>query len=281
MSLLCAALFCAVATTTFAKPAPCPFKGNYSFFFWSPDTNTAGVGFFTVQMNPALGCRSGSVLPGGILDCNFEEGGAYEEFIDSGTVGIQSDGEGRMSITGSSNDGICDTGYDTLVLDISVVLGGKTVLFSSNGEPDQAGSDITLTGRADKCFAGQINGCYDFHFWTPDEANVGDCTVCVNGANRVTGGQCQCNSFSSEYLSNIVSGGYRLGGNCESSTGYLWITTNSQEICGTESSVAIDFAVAAGGNEIVGACDPAEYIVNTSLANAGYDTACTFEGWKQ
>ena len=116
--------------------------------------------------------------------------------------------------------------------------------------------------------------------------NVGDCTICVNGAGGVTGGTCRCNSGGLgggfETLSEIVTGGYTLGENCQSSTGYLWFTTSSDFICDEESSLALDFAVAQGGKEIIGACDPSFYILNnTSLFNAGYYIPCAFEGYQQ
>ena len=62
----------------------------------------------------------------------------------------------------------------------------------------------------------------------------------------------------------------------------MWFATSSDEICGEESYLALDFAVALSGNEIMGACDTAEYILSkTSESNAGYDLACSFEGWLQ
>jgi len=99
----------------------------------------------------------------------------------------------------------------------------------------------------------------------------------------VTGGTCSCNDGGFETLSEIETGGYTLGEGCESSTGYLWFTTSSDLICDEESSLALDFAVANGGNEIIGTCDPGEYILdNTSLANAGhYIDTCAFEGYLQ
>jgi hypothetical protein len=289
VSMLVVIGVCSLAATSFAKAKKCAFNGDYSFFFWDPSYNLSGVGYFSVALKPATKCRSGVVLPGGILNCNFGFGDEFEDFIEDGFVFLETDGEGTMEIETNSSGGICGTGLQAIELDISVVLGGKTVLFNSNGvelvqsgTTPNAGYDVTLTGRADKCFAGQISGCYDFRFFTSAEANVGDCTVCVNGAGAVTGGSCRCNSYSSEYLSEIVTGGYTLGENCQSSTGYLWFTTSSDEICGTASSVAVDFAVAAGGKEIIGACDTAEFILNnTSLLNAGYYTACAFEGWLQ
>jgi len=255
LSLAAIVCLCAIATTSFAKKPPCPFKGDYSFYFWDPDTNLAGVGYFTVSLkSPA--CRAGTVVPGGIIDCNIDSEYEYEEFIDSGTVGIESDGEGRMTLTGSTNQGICDTGYDTLVLDISVVLGGKTVLFNSNGQPGQAGNDITITGRADKCFAGPISGCYDMRFWEPADSIVGDCTICLNGAGVVTGGQCQCNNDGHEYLSSIIPGFYAQGNDaCQSQTGFMDFHLASQPLCGITSEFVLDFAVAQQGKEIIGACD--------------------------
>ena len=111
---------------------------------------------------------------------------------------------------------------------------------------------------------------------------MGDCTICVNGAGGVTGGSCRCNHHGlvTETLSAIVTGGYTLGQNCQSNTGYLWFTTSSDLICDEESSLALDFAVAQGGKELMGACDPGEFILNnTSLFNAGFFIPCAFEGW--
>jgi len=71
VSLLVVVGVCAVAATSFAKAAPkpkCGFNGDYSFFFWDPDTNLAGVGFFSVQLTPSSSCRSGAVIPGGIIN---------------------------------------------------------------------------------------------------------------------------------------------------------------------------------------------------------------------
>jgi len=297
MSLLVLVGVCTLAATSFAKPAPlpkCGFNGNYSFFFWDPDTDMSGVGYFSVKVNNKLGCRSGIVLPGGIINCNFEAGTIYEDFIESGSVFLESDGEGTMEIETNSSRGICGTHKNALELDISVVLSGRTVLFNSNGvekvqsgTTPNAGYDYTLTGRGDKCFAGQISGCYDLRFWTPNDSVVGDCTVCVNGAGGVTGGHCACNVASSEttgfeYNTQIEGGGYTLGEDCQSSTGYMWFESSSDLICGEESGVAIDFAVAKGGLEIIGACDPGEYILNnTSKYNAGYYDACAVEGFLQ
>jgi hypothetical protein len=187
---------CALTAPSFAAPkakAKCGFNGDYSFFFWDPSTNLSGVGFFSVQLNPNTKCRSGVVLPGGIINCNFDSGDIFEDFIEDGGVFLESDGEGTMEIETNSSNGICGTGKDAIELDISLVNGGKTVLFNSDGEEfagsgliPQAGYDFTLTGRADKCFAGQITGCYDLRFWAPDDSVVGDCTVCVNGAGGVT-----------------------------------------------------------------------------------------------
>jgi len=288
---------CAFAASAFAKAAPvkCPFNGNYSFFFWDPDVNLSGVGYIGVQSNSATKCRAGIVLPGGIINCNFSDDTEYEDFIEGGNIFLESDGEGTMLIETNSTDGICGTGKDAIELDISLVNGGKSVLFNSDGEEfassgliPQAGYNYTLTGRADKCFAGQISGCYDLRFFTPDDSVVGDCTVCVNGAGAVTGGDCKCNTNGIEgdqgfeYDSEIETGGYTLGEDCQSSTGYMWFETSSDLICGVESGVAIDFAVAQQGQEILAACDPNEYILNnTSVANAGFYDACSVEGWLQ
>ncbi|HTY56551.1 MAG TPA: hypothetical protein VMB26_15185 [Candidatus Binataceae bacterium] len=292
LSLAALVCFCAMAGSSFAKPAPtpkCGFNGNYSFFFWDPDTDLAGVGYFSVAMNNKTQCRSGVVLPGGIINCNFDSGVIYEDFVEDGAVFLETDGEGTMELETNSSRGICGTGKNALELDISVVLGGKTVLFGSNGVEKissgtvpNAGYNYTLTGRADRCFAGQISGCYDIRLWEPDDSVVGDCSICVNGAGAVTGGTCRCNSDGFEYLSEIEAGAYTLGENCQSSTGYLWFVTSSDEICGAESFLALDFAVAQQGKELIGACDTSEYILdNRSEPNAGYEVNCAFEGWLQ
>jgi hypothetical protein len=158
------------------------------------------------------------------------------------------------------------------------VLGGKSVLFNSDGESyagsgliPQAGYLATLTGRADKCFPGQISGCYDVRFWSGPDLElsaVGDCTVCVNGAGAVTGGTCRCNVMEEERietLSEIEGGGYTLGEGCQSSTGYLWFATSSDEICGYSSFLALDFAVAQQGKELMDACDTDEFILEQFL----------------
>ena len=172
MSMLVIVGVCMLAGTSFAKAAKCEFNGNYSFFFWDPDTDLSGVGYFSVAVTTASKCRSGVVLPGGIINCNFESGDIYEDYIEDGSVFLETDGEGTMEIETNSSNGICDTGKDAIELDISVVLGGKTVLFNSNGAEyassgtvPQAGYDYTVTGRADKCYAGQISGSYDMRFW--------------------------------------------------------------------------------------------------------------------
>jgi len=307
------AIVCTLAGTSFAKAAPkrCGFNGDYSFFFWDPSFPVSGVGYMSVQLNPATKCRSGVVLPGGIINCNFAGGDIFEDFIEDGFVFLESDGEGTMEIETNSSHGICDTGTNALELDISLVSGGKTVLFNSDGEEfassgliPQAGYQRTLTGRADKCFAGQISGCYDVRFWSQAgdvsdggvvseqpipifDSAVGDCTICVNGAGAVTGGTCRCNINSGEFggfetLSEIEGGGYTLGENCQSSTGYLWFVTSSDEICDISSFLALDFAAAQQGRELIGACDTDEWILNnTSESNAGFFMPCAFEGFLQ
>ena len=77
---------------------------------------------------------------------------------------------------------------------------------------------------------------------------------------------------SFETLSEIVTGGYNLGEGCESSTGFMEFETSSDDICGIHSGLALDFAVAANGQEIMGACYSASPIEE-------FD--CAFEGWKQ
>ena len=303
------------SSISFAKAAPkprCALNGDYSFFFWQPDFPASGVGFFTIQLDPATQCRSGVVLPGGILNCNLFEGGVFEGFIESGSVFLESDGEGTMLIETNSSGGICGISTDSnsvnaIELDVSVVLGGKSLMFNSDGEEfagsgliPQAGYARTLTGRADKCFAGQISGCYDVRFWASSflidrtlepelrilKGEVGDCTICVNGAGAVTEGTCRCNvnrtlgSGGFETLSEIEGGGYTLGENCQSSTGYLWIETSSDEICNIENFLAFDFAVAQQGKELIGACDTDEFILNDPAEfNAGFFMPCAFEGW--
>ena len=312
-SLLIAIVF-ALAGTSFAKAAPqrCGFNGDYSFFFWDPSLPVSGVGYMSVQLNPATKCRSGVVLPGGIINCNFGLGEIFEDFIEDGFVFLESDGAGTMEIETNSSRGICGTETNALELDISLVSGGKTVLFNTDGEQfassgliPQAGYFNTLTGRADKCFAGQISGCYDVRFWSQSpelikqvsseedpidlllyDSAVGDCTICVNGAGAVTGGTCRCNTnfegSGFETLSEIEGGGYTLGENCQSSTGYLWFVTSSDEICDMSSFLALDFAVAQQGRELIGACDTDEWILNnTSEFNAGYEMPCAFEGFLQ
>ena len=311
---LVVAIVCTLAGTSFAKAAPkrCGFNGDYSFFFWDPSFPVSGVGYMSVQLNPSTKCRSGVVLPGGIINCNFGFGDIFEDFIEDGSVFLESDGEGTMEIETNSSNGICNTGTNALELDVSLVSGGKTALFNSDGEEfassgliPQAGYFWTLTGRADKCFAGQISGCYDVRFWSQSpelikqvsseedpidlllyDSAVGDCTICVNGAGAVTGGTCRCNTnfegSGFETLSEIEGGGYTLGENCQSSTGYLWFVTSSDEICDMSSFLALDFAVAQQGRELIGACDTDEWILNnTSEFNAGYEMPCAFEGFLQ
>src|SRR5271154_1359106 len=99
---------CAAAGTSFAKAAPkpnCGFNGDYSFFFWNPDFDITGVGYFSVQLNASTKCRSGVVLPGGILNCRFGFGDEFEDFIEDGAVFLESDGEGTMEIETNSSNG--------------------------------------------------------------------------------------------------------------------------------------------------------------------------------
>jgi len=280
--------------TGFARPPSikCEFKGDYSFYFYDTAYGITGTGYFGAQCN-------GKVLAGGIIDCNVE-GVEYEDFIEDGGVFVERDGEGTMEIETNSSRGICGTGLTAIELDVSVVLGGKTVLFNSDTEPyavsgtvPQAGYFFNITGRADKCFAGQIAGCYDLRFWSPlsllevepATTDVGDCTVCVDGRGNVTQGECRCSDQTIggphlETLSEINGGGYTLGDGCESSTGYLWFTTTSDDICGIGSALALDFTVAQAGKEILGQCNIDEYIQsNTSIFNVGFVMPCSFEGW--
>jgi len=286
VSLLLLVGVCTLAATGFAKPAPkpkCAFNGDYSFFFWDPDTDLAGVGYFSVVVDPATKCRSGVVLPGGIINCNFEGGDLFEDFIEDGFVFLETDGEGTMEIETNSSNGICGTGTNALELDISVAQSGRVVLFNSNavslvqsGTTPNAGYDYIVTGRAAKCFSGDISGSYDIHFWEPSDERAGDCTIVLAGG-YVTGGSCRCNSGDwtgtaevfTEYLSEIETGGYNLGEGCQSSTGFLEFVVSSDEVCGKTGTVYLDFAAAAGGSELIGACD-------------GFnDFNCAFEGWKQ
>ena len=278
LSLIAAVAVCSFAATSFAakpKAQPkCGFNGDYSFYFFSPDEEIAGVGFVTVSLSNATKCRSGVVIPGGIINCNIDET-VYEDFIEDGFVFLETDGEGTMEIETNSSSGICGTGRNALELDVSVVQGGKRFLFSTNavdlvqsGTTPNAGYDVDFTGRGGRCFAGDISGCYDIHFWEPTEPLVGDCTVCVAGG-FVTGGTCRCSGDFTEYLSEIETGGYVLGEDCQSSTGFLTFTTSSDEVCGLTSTVYLDFAVAAQGAELMGSCD-------------GFNLFdCAFEGWKQ
>jgi hypothetical protein len=289
----------ATSTKAALKPKKCGFNGDYSFLFWGPNgIPVDGVGYFSVQLNPKSSCRSGVVLPGGIIDCYTGEGEEFEDFIEDGSVFVETDGEGTMEIETNSSNGICGTGLNALELDVSLVSGGKTALFSANGAQyassgtiPQAGYFLPITGRADKCFAGPINGCYDIHFWGGGNRSlafaepeirriggdpiVGDCTICVAGG-FVTGGTCRCNSFDTEVegagfetLSEIETGGYTLGEDCQSSTGFMTFTVSSDEVCDTTSTMILDFAVAQQGNELIGACDTSSGLL------------CSFEGWKQ
>jgi len=188
-SLIVVVALCAMASTSFAKAKKCNFNGDYSFYFYAPEFFLAGVGYFSVALDPATKCRSGVVLPGGIINCNDTDGVYSESYIEDGSVFLETDGEGTMLVETNSSEGICFTGINALEVDISVVRGGKTVLFNSDGEQyagsgliPQAGYFATITGRADKCFASQISGCYDVRFWFPLNPLVGDCTICVNGA---------------------------------------------------------------------------------------------------
>jgi hypothetical protein len=262
-----------LAGTSFAKKAanPCPFNGNYSFFFWDPVYNLSGVGYVSVLPTAGTSCRAGVVLPGGIINCN-NDGDEYEAYIEDGGVFLETDGEGTMEIETNSSDGICGTGDNAIELDISVTKGGKNIQFDSNGAIyassgtiPQAGYDYHLTGRMAKCYAADlVAGSYDIRFWGTggfvDESDfyqglVGDCTVVVNGAGLVTGGTCRCHA-NVEYLSEIEGGTYTPGENCQSSTGYMTFVTSSDEVCGYNSTVVLDYTVAAGGTEILFGCDP-------------------------
>lgn len=271
---------CTLAATSFAKtPKPkCEVGGNYSFFFWDTyDETIAGVGYVSVTVDPATGCRSGVVLPGGIIDCNVD-GDEYEDFIEGGGIFLETDGEGTVLIETNSSDGICDSGDDAIELDVSVVSGGKKVLFNTNGVEyaqsgtvAQAGYEEYFTGRAERCYAGGPSGSYNIRFWEPDGDIVGSCTI-VMGGGYVTGGTCSCNSDDTEYLSEIVTGFYTPGEGCESSTGLISFDVSSEGVCGSSTdyfTVYLDYAAAENGAEIMGACDSFN------------EFDCAFEGWLQ
>ena len=263
MSLLAVIGVCMLAGTSFAKKAanPCPFTGNYSFSFWDPDEDISGVGYVSVLPTAGTSCRAGVVLPGGIINCN-DDGDTYESYIEGGNVFLETDGAGTMLIE-TNGDAICDE-YSALELDISVANGGKIINFNSDGEEyaasgtiAQAGYDVTLTGEMAKCYAPDLKaGSYDLRFWEPEDDVVGDCTVTVSGTGYVTGGTCRCNNDGSESLSEIEGGTYTPGENCESSTGYMTFVTSSDEICGDTATMILDYAVAAGGTEVLFGCDP-------------------------
>ncbi len=270
VSLLVVVGVCMLAATSFAK-TKCGFNGDYSFFFWNPDDEVTGTGYFTVAVTSASKCRSGVVVAGGIIDCTVS-GTEYESFIEDGSVFLETDGEGTMEI--ETNGDVCDY-YEAIELDISVVSGGKKVLFSSNGAEyvssgtvENTGYEETITGRAEKCYAGDISGSYDIRFWEPDSDVVGDCTIEVGGG-YVLGGTCRCNNDGTEYLSEIEGGGYTLGEDCESSAGFMEIVTSSDELCDYAGPYYLDFAVAEAGSEIMGQCDQDNPF------------SCSFEGWLQ
>src|SRR5580704_1926801 len=84
----------ATSTKAALKPKKCGFNGDYSFLFWGPNgIPVDGVGYFSVQLNPKSSCRSGVVLPGGIIDCYTGEGEEFEDFIEDGSVFVETDGE--------------------------------------------------------------------------------------------------------------------------------------------------------------------------------------------
>jgi hypothetical protein len=264
MSLIAVIGVCMLAGTSFAKKAadPCPFTGNYSFYFWGPgDDDVSGVGYISVLPTPGTSCRAGTILPGGIINCNYD--GTYESYIEGGSVFLETDGEGTMLIE-TNGDAICDE-YSALELDISVANGGKVVNFNSDGEEYaasgtilQTGYDVVLTGEMAKCYAPDLKaGSYDLRFWEPYADVAGDCTVTVSGTGYVTGGTCRCNNDGDAYLSEIEGGTYTPGENCQSSTGYMTFITSSDDVCGITSTMILDYAVAAGGTEIMFGCDPA------------------------
>jgi hypothetical protein len=62
----------------------------------------------------------------------------------------------------------------------------------------------------------------------------------------------------------------------------MWFVTTSDDICGEESFLALDFVVAQQGKELMGACNTDPFVLNnTSWNNAGNDFNCVFEGWLQ
>lgn len=294
ISLVTILCVCALSVTSFAKAKPkskCAVNGDYSFFFWDPDHDgLAGLGFFTIEMQAGTHCRSGAVLAGGVINCNVPGGGEFEDFIKDGSVSFQPNGMGTMEIDTIASAGFCNTGATSLELDLWSVLGEKALLLNSNGSmfvgsgtTPNAGYDLSFTGRADSCFGDQITGCYNVHFWTPAQAAVGGCNICVDGRGNVTGGNCSCNlnpHDGSEPVSQILHGGYTLGENCNSSVGYLWFETVGDNICGISNFLALDFAIAQKGKEIMGACDTAEFVLNNpSDPNTGFSLGCAFEGW--
>ena len=88
-------ILCAMTGTSFAKPKKCGFSGDYSFYFWTPEFQVAGVGYFSVAVDPATSCRSGVVLPGGIINCYDTDGFEFESFIEGGSVFLETDGGER------------------------------------------------------------------------------------------------------------------------------------------------------------------------------------------
>ncbi len=261
VSLLAVIGVCVLAGTSFAKKTACPFKGNYAFFFWDPAADMSGVGYVSVRPTVGTSCRAGTVLPGGIINCRVDAD-EYETFIEDGAVYLETDGAGTMEIETNSSGGICGTGDNAIELDVSVASNGAAVLFNGNGVKNVSSGTIPqaalyITGRMAKCYSADlVSGSYDFHFWSY-EGLVGDCDVDVNGAGLVTGGSCHCFAGVSEYLSEIESGTYTPGESCQSSTGYMMFTTSSDNVCGQASStVILDYAVAAGGTQILIGCDP-------------------------
>src|SRR5271154_2314603 len=227
------------------NPPTCKFKGSYSFMAWDPSIDLAASGVFAIN--------NGKVLPGGIIECNVD-GTTFQRFIESGTVSLERDCEGTMLI--QTNGPICGA-TDALELDISIVNGGKSVLFNANGVGNAAsgttpntGHTIFLTGRGDKTFFGGICGCYDARFWSANDDFVGDCTVILDSTGHVTGGGCSCNHGGEEFLSEIETGAYTPGVDFPG-TGYLWFVTSSDEICGEESALAINYAAANQGDELL------------------------------
>jgi len=163
---------CAFTAPSFAAKAKCGFNGDYSFFFWDPSTNLSGVGFFSVQLNPNTKCRSGVVLPGGIINCNFDSGDIFEDFIEDGGVFLESDGEGTMEIETNSSNGICGTGKDAIELDISLVNGASRFCSTAMAKRTRAAASSRKPGMTSRLPAALTSASQD---------RSPDATTCASG----------------------------------------------------------------------------------------------------